>query len=274
MAQSNTELREDQSIQYDPEDVEIGVVIGIPARGRVRIEWSVMYRSLQSPVNGSMCTKTVINAPVAEAREAVAKWAIEHKAKYLFFLDDDVLVPNNGLRRLIYYLDNNPEVDLVSGVYVTKTNPEALPPDQPEPLIFGGKRGRPGAYWDWKLDEMFPIWGCGMGCCLIRVEALADIEPPFFAWEETVDGLDAYGMGEDMYFCGKLLDAGKTLMCDGGLLCGHIDTKGRIHSMPIESKPIQEANEEVLKRYRLYSQELEDKGAAPPKAAKGLVGAK
>jgi len=262
----------DQSVVYDPNDTEIGVVIGIPTRGTVRSEWAVMYRSLQTPVNGSTCTKTVIDGPVAQSRESVAMWALENKAKYLFFLDDDVLVPNNGLRRLVYLLDNNPDWDLVTGVYVTKVNPEALPPEQPEPLVFGGKPGTPGAFWDWKLDEQFPIWGCGMGACLIRVSALADLEQPYFAWTERTDGFDSYGMGEDMYFCKKMVDAGKTLYCDGGLLCGHIGKDGIIHALPIESRPVQEADKEVLKRYKMYMQVMEEKGKRAATVKKQMAG--
>lgn len=254
MATSATERTADQGHYHRPDEPEIGVVCGMPARGRVRIEWAIMLRSLQAPVNGSMATKTVLNAPIAEAREAVAMWAVENNARYLFFLDDDVLMPNNGLRRLLYHLDNNPDWDLVSGIYVTKTNLEALPPEKPEPLVFGGEEGRPGAFWDWKLDEIFPIWGCGMGAVLIRVEALKDLPRPWFAEEDTVDGLDARGIGEDMYFCEKLRKNGGKLMADGGLLCGHIDNQGAVHSLPIDSHPIQGADESVLKRFKLYEQ--------------------
>lgn len=254
------EARADQERFHNPENEEIGVVMGVPSRGKVRIEWSIMMRSLQAPVNGSLQTKTIIDAPVAAAREEVAKWAIEHNARYLFFVDDDVLIPQNGLRRLVYLLDNNPEWDVVSGIYVTKVNPDQLPPDRPEPLIFGGEVGRPGAFWDWKLDEIFPIWGCGMGCCLIRVDAFSKIDPPYFAFEDSVDGMDSHSIGEDLYFCTKLHKAGGKLMADGGLLCGHIDGEGRVHSMPMESKPIQEADSEVLQRYKLYDQVLEEKG--------------
>lgn len=261
-----------QEVAYDPDDTEIGIVVGIPARGKVRIEWSIMLRSLQGPVNGSMCTKTVLNTPVAEARQAVAEWAIENKAKYLFFLDDDVLVPNNGIRRLVHFLDNNPDWDLVSGIYVTKTNPDQVPPDHPEPLVFGGKPESSGAFWDWKLDEVFPIWGCGMGCCLIRVEAIAKLEKPYFAWEESVDGMDAHGMGEDMYFCAKLRESGSKMYADGGLLCGHISNDGAIHSLPLESRPIQEASGEVLKRYKLYEQQKEELGKTAKRKLAGVAG--
>lgn len=259
-------------IAYDPENIEIGVVLGLPTRGRVRAEWAIMYRSLQGPVNGSMTTKTVLNAPVAQARQAIAEWAIDNKVQYLFFLDDDVLVPNNGLRRLIYQLDNNPDWDLITGVYVTKTDTEKVPPEYPEPLVFGGKQGRPGAFWDWKLDERFPIWGCGMGCALIRVSAIAKLEPPYFSWEESVDGLDSHGEGEDMYFCRKLTENGSTLMCDGGLLCGHIDNKGDIHSIPEESYPIQQADAETLKNFKLYGHIREQREKQSKRKLSGVAG--
>jgi hypothetical protein len=271
MAQTATERQNDQSHYHLPENEEIGVVVGLPARGRVRIEWAIMFRSLQAPVNGSMVTKTVLNAPIAQAREAVADWAVEQNCRYLFFVDDDVLMPNNSVRRLVYQMDNNPDWDLISGIYVTKTNVNAVPPDVHEPLIFGGKPGSPHAFFDWKLDDIFPIWGCGMGCAMIRVETLKNLPKPWFAEGATVDGMDSREIGEDLYFCEKLRENGGTLMADGGLLCGHIDNEGAVHALDLDAAPIQNASPEVLKRYKLYEQKLEEKGKKP-KAMAGIAG--
>jgi hypothetical protein len=265
------EQKADQSYFHHPDQPEVGVVLGLPARGNVRIEWAIMLRSLQSTVNGSVVSKTVLNTPVAQAREMVADWAVENNARYLCFIDDDVLIPNNGLRRLSYHLDNHSDWDLVSGIYVTKTNLDVVPPDVNEPLIFGGKPGSPHAFWDWKVDEIFPIWGCGMGICMIRVESMKKLKKPWFAEESYPDGLDFMEIGEDLYFCQKLREAGGTLMADGGLLCGHIDDEGRIHALPLDSAPIQNADEGVLKRYKLYEQKLEDTGKKP-KAMSGVAG--
>src|SRR5690606_25886038 len=107
-------------------------------------------------------------------------------------------------------------------VYPTKTSP-------PVPLIFGGDPSHAEPYWDWRMGETFPIWGAGLGCCLIRVSAFQKLvdrygeEAPVFAFEETGDGLTSQSIGEDLYFFKKLHDCGGKVMCDGGVICGHLD---------------------------------------------------
>jgi hypothetical protein len=102
---------------------KIGVVLGIPSRGSVRLEWAAMLKSVTEPINMSWAIKTTIGKPVDQARNMIARYAIEFNANYLLFIDDDVLIPNQGLRRLVYQMEQNPDWDLLSGIYVTRTGP-------------------------------------------------------------------------------------------------------------------------------------------------------
>lgn len=218
----------------DSSDFEgkVGLVLGVPSRGPVRLEWASMLKSMAEPVNYSWALQTTLDKPVDEARNIITQWAIEHDANYLFFLDDDVLCPNQTLRRMVYQMENHPDWDLLSGVYVTKTDP-------PEPLIFGDNPD--GAFWDWKFNTQFPISGCGMGCCLIRVSAFEKVGEPWFVYRRESHGKDRMDEGEDLNFCRKLREAGGVLMCDGGVLCGHINQEGKIFSLDDQSLPIQRA---------------------------------
>lgn len=219
---------------------KIGVVIGVPSRGNIRLEWAAMLKSLGEPVNYSWALQTTLGKPVDEGRNMVARYAVEHNANYLFFIDDDVLVPNQALRRMVYSMEQNPEWDLLSGIYVTKSDP-------PEPLIFG--ENPDGAFWDWKFNEIFPISGCGMGCCLIRGSALQKVKEPWFYYRHEAEGINRLEEGEDLYFCRKLREAGGVLMADGGVLCGHIDENGKVYSLDSESLPIKRADPEELERF-------------------------
>jgi hypothetical protein len=215
------------------------LVVGIPSRGKVHISWALMLSALEWPVGEVRNTRITNGEQVATARCNLAMDAIQQGAEYLFFIDDDVRVPNFAPRRMIYQMETNPEWDLLTGVYVTKSAP-------PEPLIFNKEQGN-GAFWDWRCGETFPITGCGMGCCLIRVSAFEKIEEPYFAWTSKRDGVNSDSEGEDLYFCRKLHEAGGTLMCDGAVLCGHIDVnRDRLYQLWKDTPPYKNALPDFL----------------------------
>jgi len=174
--------------------------------------------------------------PIDLARNSFAEKALEINAKYLYFWDEDVEVPPQTIRELVYIMDHNPDAAVVGGVYCLKV-------PRPEPLVFKGV-GQ-GPYWDWKVGEIFEVDAIGMGCTLIRVESFKDIEKP---WFQTVDNMEAYldnvNFGEqwteDLFYCKKLVDTGKwKILAHGQLLPPHIDlATGRAYTLPLDSKPM------------------------------------
>ncbi len=256
-----------------PQSEPVKLVVGIPSRGPVHIVWAFTYAHLQWPVSMNRATTLVVGEKHATARNNIVKNALERGAEYVFFLDDDVTVPNFAPQRMMYQMEQNPDWDLLSGVYVTKTAP-------PVPLIYGGEMDG-GAFWDWRCGETFPIGGCGMGCALIRASAFKKTEEPWFAFTEESDGFSIGGYGEDLYFCKNLADAGGTLMCDGAVLCGHIDTEqNKMYRLWRDSRPFKNALPEFLAdtasgqvpdaaSVELFSQ---GSSAAKPKKKVGLSG--
>jgi GT2 family glycosyltransferase len=207
-----------------------------------------MLAGIALPINTSQMLQVIPGRSVEEARNVAVQKAREVGAKYLFFLDDDVLIPNQALRRMIFKMENTEDryaIDLLTGIVPVKTDP-------PEPAIFRGHR--PGAFWGWKFNEVFEIDACGMACCLIRVSAFDKVAEPWFDWEASMDGSNQHEVGEDIGFCNKLREAGGRLMADGGVLCGHMDPDGKVYSLGLDSAPFREAGEE-LKKFTLIEQE-------------------
>lgn len=198
-----------------------------------------MYSQLQWPVSGERNTMIPVGIPIATARNNCAASALDKGCKYLVFIDDDVLIPNYAMKLLMYQMEQNDDWDAITGVYVTKTTP-------PEPLIFNHGEVI-GPYWDWKMGETFPIWGAGLGCCVIRVSAFEKLEEPWFAFEEQADGMNSGKIGEDLYFFKKLHEAGGQAFCNGSVLCGHVDREtSKVYNMWKDSKPYKNAIPEFL----------------------------
>lgn len=216
-----------------------GIVIGLPTLGRpVSMDWALSLKSLNPPINFNVVFQIVQNQEIGAARQAIAEMAVERKAKFLFFLGDDVVVPPHTLRNLIFRLEQDASIDVVGGVYCAKATPTF-------PLVFRGN-GQ-GSYWDWKIGEFFECTGLGMDCTLIRVSALSELSKPWFKTvdrDEFIEGKnEAEVWTEDLFFFNKLsVEKPKAkVYCDGGVICDHIDIYGdKKYNLPPTSLPMRQ----------------------------------
>lgn len=212
-----------------------GVVIGIPTLGRpVSLEWASRYKSLHPPINYNMTVCQIKSAPVADARNAIAREALRLEARYVYFLGDDVIVPPHVLRQFIYRMENDKKVGVIGGVYCSKSNP-------PAPLVFRGN-GR-GSYWDWKVGEYFEVDGFGMDCTIIRTEIFKQLSEPWFKTVQTDEfenGINkADEWTEDLYFLKRVVEeTDYKIFCDASIICEHEDiSTGKRYTLPANSIP-------------------------------------
>jgi SAM-dependent methyltransferase len=196
------------------------------------------YAAMGAPMNTNVIEMETHAKPIDDARNFFAEQAIAHNCKYLFFWDEDVLVPPHALRELMFIAEHYPKYAVVGGIYVLKA-------DRPEPLVFKGQGN--GPYYDWKVGEVFECTGIGMGCALVRVDVFKDIKKP---WFKTLDNysfaLDNIPYGEtyteDLYFCKKVVETDKwKIAAHGQILCPHVDvSSGREYILSPDSKPFRE----------------------------------
>lgn len=220
---------------YIPAEAKVGVLIAFASSGRLITPEMVIAMGMQyPPPQLNIGYLAVKGLSVDKAREEIARQAIERKAKYLWFVDDDTVPPPNTLRRLVYVLENNPDVMVVGGVYVTKTDP-------PTPVVF--REPGLGPFWKWKVGEVFEVESMGAGCMLINMEVFKHLEAPYFPWTEDysseINGKSNV-VSEDVAFCRKVRAAGYRVAAHGGILCDHFDIQtGRTFYLPEDSYPYQ-----------------------------------
>jgi hypothetical protein len=203
----------------------------------ITIQWHRTRNALLAPLGYSMAEIYWDAAEIGEARCGVARLAKQREYKYLFFLDWDVLTPQNALVKLVYHAENNPEFYVFSGVYCLKRNPA-------EPLLWKDEIGK-GVTWDWKVGDILKdIVGVGMGCALIRMSVFDKLSEPWFKWTREYVSNEAGGKvshteGEDLYFCRKLKEeTGTSIFVDTSIQCIHIDNStGEMFRLPKDSYP-------------------------------------
>ena len=217
----------------------VGLVVGVPTRGKkVAIEWALGFWMQNYPLNTERNINVVKNKPVDEARNQIVKNALDWKAKYIWFLDDDVVAPSFACRKLMYDLEQaDDDVMVAGGIYPSKE-------DIPAPMVF--KENGNGPFWKWKANEVFECEGLGTGCMLIKTEVFAHLTEP---WFKTVDECPDGGevvmrrVTDDLYFCKKVVEAGFKIIADGSVICSHwdyTDDPPKQFLLPKDSYPFKE----------------------------------
>lgn len=224
------------------------IVIGIPIRASMNeitvdrqyvstartIAPEFMFSLLKSipPINSSVIYRVEKGKLGGPARDSIIQCALEKRAKYIIFLDDDVLFPDFTMSRLCQRMDTNPDIGILSGVYCTNKMGFS------EPLIY--KNYGEGPFWDFELNELYDIYACGAGCMIVRVEAIRQMNPPwFFEDVRNIMGKHSAVIGHDVMVCRRVWEETKYRVCvDTGILCGHLDVhRGIIHILPKDSPP-------------------------------------
>jgi len=234
-------------ITRQPEPHMVKLIVGFPFSGRfVAPEWALSMMNLRYPRgarHGIFATKGLKRD---EARIRLVEKAISEDAEYLLFVDDDTAPPFDAVSKLIAEMDTcDKDVMVCGGIYTTKQEPI-------EPLVFLDQGS--GPHWKWKFGEVFPCWGLGTGCMLIRTEVFKHIPKPWFRDINSIEdvGADAHVFGkdgkpdefymtDDLYFCQKVRNAGFKILAHGGVLPVHWDQKGVGHHLPDDAYPVKDA---------------------------------
>lgn len=148
------------------------------------------------------------------ARNICVEKALKQKTDYLFFLDADVLVPQDIILQLLKH-----EKDVVSGPYNHKN-----PPFKPQAYLENSN----GSFTPQLFDEpkLYEVDAAGSGCLLVKTSIFEKIEKPWFAvilpntlpeYAQNL-GIDKEnGLGEDMFFCKKLKKSGFKIFYDNSI---------------------------------------------------------
>ena len=237
----------------------VGIAIGLPFGTRPTTPlWGVALASQVYPLNTSTTHIVVQNVEVGEARNMIVEHALRINATYLWFIDDDVVIPPYAGQRLGYALDTrgpklypDSKTAVVGGIYMSKE-------ELSTPVVY--KKNGQGASWDWQVGEIFDVESIGTGCMMIATEVFKHLEKPYF---KTVEGYVALENGQvgcqkmtdDIYFCQKVKAAGFNILAHGGVLCGHYDIKrDKIFTLPEDSYPMKALKEHEAKQKQAETQ--------------------
>jgi hypothetical protein len=207
------------------------IVIGLPNTGTFGWLTVVSILSLRVPRGLKIAgTETkdygfnfniVANCLVYDARERLARYAVDIGAKYVFFLDSDMVPPADTLEKLVAA-----DKDIISGMifqrkypfqpcFYTKCRLHKVENNEAKKTnkYFGSELEGPLKPEEWPNDGAYEMEGVGMACTLIKTEVFKKLNPPWF--------FPLPGVGEDLSFCVQARNKGAKVYTHFGVDCGH-----------------------------------------------------
>jgi len=221
----------------------------------ITVEWQRHRAALGHPTNMNLTEINCDGQEVGIGRNMVARKIVESEnpPEFLFFLDNDVLLPFDAMNKLFAHARWNEDHDIFAGIYCCKwMNP-------PDPLIYAGDGS--GPFWDFTIGDILTteqqgITSVHMGLTLIRTSlffkmkekgvADGDLKPFFFTRnEKTISDNGALFTRrgtEDIFFCNLAREVDCKIMVDTSVLAPHIDkATGQTYSMSQDAPAVKRA---------------------------------
>jgi hypothetical protein len=198
------------------------IMCGVPHR--LQTDQSVTdFSILQMPAAIDSTLESPWGFQVSDGRNLVVKRAFEEGADYIFFVDDDTIIPRNALVQLFHHLQNNEKALLAGGAYYRKYEPlesvYMLESEDTTPYADDGNVEIGKVYHDCLVLPS--------GCTLIDMKLFEMLEEPYYQ-AHTVQKRSA--LTEDTVICQKARDLGVDIILDTNIQCLHGDkSTGKIY---------------------------------------------
>ncbi len=171
--------------------------------------------------------------PIHIARQLACEKALNEGFDFLMMVDDDMIFNPDTLTVLARHMQN-PDVNVVNALAYGRKPPysSCAYEQAADGLHYNNLEG-------WENRGLLEVAGTGLSCCLIRTDALKVLDTFYvdkLSDAEKADhvklaeaqkkGRKLFGhwelLGEDLYFCKRMKDAGLKVHCDFSMIIGHV----------------------------------------------------
>jgi hypothetical protein len=186
------------------------ICLAIPCTGTVRIETLLSVVGILNSTPHDIYFAYKESSYIEWNRAELIRTAIKQGCEKLFFLDSDIMVEGDVINKLLAH--NKP---FVGAAYNNRklplaTNVKLL--DERGEFINDPSLQLP--------KELFQCAGVPTGAMLIDIPTVQKLPLPWFDLTYFSDG--RLKLGEDIYFCQKLIEHGYEIWCDPTIQIGHV----------------------------------------------------
>lgn len=198
------------------------LLIATPNTDIVTTQWALEYAAMWKPQG--VVLQGWSGMPIDVARNVFVKNARQLKAKYLLYMDSDVLPVRNDWIKLLM----DAQEPIISGLYYSKKGHPGIwlknhadPPDKQtySPVTAGYSHG-----------SIIEVDAVGAGALLIDMRVFDVIDKvlgpqPYFLWQwPDPENVQPGQKSEDFYFCDLAQRAGFSILCHTGVELFHEQT--------------------------------------------------
>lgn len=146
------------------------------------------------------------------ASNTLVEGALEKCIDYIFFTENDMLLPFDIIERL-YNVIQKTNLDAVSGLYFLRG-------DGTQPCLYMNANDKVNPYLHIPVllvpeNQIFTIDCCGMGCVLVKTDVFRRVKYPWFDLKEGK-------YGQDIYYYTKCKAEGIRTGVDTSITCEHL----------------------------------------------------
>lgn len=149
--------------------VDPKILICVPTTGISRcVDFYDWFDLIDKPMN-TLIHRSHGQSP-ARNRNIAIEHALENNCTHVFFVDDDVFIPKDGLMKLLAH-----DEDIITGLYLMRHFPH-------RPILFRDIDGEGNCdYLDLipGLSGKQEIYSTGLGCVLVKIHVIKALEKPY-----------------------------------------------------------------------------------------------
>jgi hypothetical protein len=200
---------------------ELRVILGVASGGAPTTPFIESLGKLRLPKNVAPLQRSFAFGNFVPAqRELIMNDAVDDMFDYLFFVDDDVQLPEHALEMLLETAEADPDTAIVGGLYYSRDS------------------ARPVTVADWNSGDTSTahippftststgiVDGVGFGCALLRVSAARSFSKPYFPAHIYIERSARLVRicDEDFLYCERVRQAGHVVRLDARVRCPHYD---------------------------------------------------
>lgn len=199
---------------------DLSTVILVATRGVIPARVVQSWMNLATPMNQKAFRLFIEKMEVGDAYNTGIETILNHpelsKWKYLLTIEEDNIVPPDGLLKLYESMDR---FDGVSALYWTKG-------ENGQPMIYGSPSEMPMSFVPQMPipDTIVPCNGIGMGMALFKIEMFKKVPRPWFkTLQQYTPGIGMQAATQDLYFCQESAKYGFKFAVDCRVRSGHYD---------------------------------------------------
>ena len=186
------------------------ILLGMPCVKNIPTKTVISL--LQTVQKGVVDPMIVEGSLIYDARDTIAKYAVDNGYDYILYADSDMVFCSDDLKRLV---DHN--TDIVSGLYVTRRGENK---NVCYSKVITRRRfpyRAPELIADTLSSGYAAVAACGFGFCLIKCSVVKSMLKRYKSLFEP-----KWGVGEDIAFCIRAKRSGYKIYVDRDVKLGHI----------------------------------------------------